>query len=215
MREVLQQMTAGCSKPQQGVLTVQNQNHWDKTRVLAGPRGSRAGPPGLGPGLWLEPHLCLCAMSLSASLTQDSHTPRPLIQELLKTLLATQVTAQVSGMGPGMSRGHPAHDPPGVQPARRGGGTWLREACGGAAGVSHQPRGGGEPWKLLWGVGPGRPGSSLPFGFVSGRGVMLAADPQRPPRRAASQQIHKTPRPSGILGQWDNLQSKSPTQCLH
>lgn len=147
MREVLQQMTAGCSKRQQGVLTVQNQNHGDKPRVLAGPRGLRAGPPGRGPGLWLEPHLCLCAMSPSASLTQDSLPPRPLIQELLKTPCH-------AGHSAGLRDG--AWDVRAcIQPTTPAGAAsqegWEHVAQSGlwrGCWCLPQPRGGGEPWKL-------------------------------------------------------------------
>lgn len=215
VREVLQQMTAGCSKRQQGVLTAQNQNHRDKPRVLAGPRGLRAGPPGLGPGLWLEPHLCLCAMSPSASLTQDSLTPRPLIQELLKTPCHAGHSA---GLRDGAWNVRACIQPTTPRGCCQPGGVGARDSERPVEGLLVSPTSpveGASPGSCVWGVGPGRLGSSVPFGFVSGGGVMLAADPQRPPKRAASQQIHKTPRPSGVLGQWDNLQYKSPTQYLH
>lgn len=101
-------------------------------------------------------------------------------------------------MGPGMSGRASSPQPPRVLPARRGGSTWLRAACGGAAGASPSPVEGASPGSCVWGVRPGRPGSSVPVGFVSRGGVMLAADPQRPPRGAASLQIRKTPRPSGL-----------------
>lgn len=72
MCEVLKQMSAGCLKRQQAVLTAQNQNRQDKIKVLARPRGLRAGAtPGLLTlGCGYNPDLCLCATSSSASLLQ-------------------------------------------------------------------------------------------------------------------------------------------------